>query len=740
MRWLYSITLFLSAFLLFFIQPMVGKMILPSLGGTPAVWNTCMVFFQAALLVGYLLAHGGVRFLGVQRQPVLHLALVVLPLLPMLHLLPLAVPLEGVPTASNNPVWWLLLRLTIGVGLPFLVIATNAPVLQMWFSQTGDKSAHDPYFLYGASNIGSLLALVAYPIVIERYLVLDDQARLWTYGYVALAALLLACAVGMRMSRRRLGDGPAPAELVVERAGEQLSVGRRLRWVLLAFIPSSLMLGATTHITTDIAPIPLLWVVPLALYVLSFVLVFARKPPIAHATVLRFFPIIIATVAIMSVQNAIPLGLVAMAAHLLMQFWSAMICHGELVKDRPGIGHLTQFYLWMSVGGVLGGMFNGLLSPVVFETIVEYPLVMVLACFVLATRGEYRIRRLAQDLGLGAIVAGLVFGLVWVMQIHVHLPAGPELLATIIMPVALCLAVWLIWHRWSGLGICVAACLVVLTVGARLDPAKTIYQGRNFYGVKAVTEDAQANYHELYCGTTVHGLQALHEKARRLPMSYYHQAGPIGDLFRVLGDRPQSRRVAVIGLGVGGLAAYCRPSDSFVFYEIDPEMEQIAANPEYFTYLSDCGSACSVVLGDGRMTIQDAPTGAYDLIFLDAFASDAVPTHLLTIEALQIYLDKLADDGLLVFNMTNRYLRLEYVLRNLGDSAGMASVMRNDLSFDLMDPRNNGRNFCQYLIMGRREEDLAGLRSIPGWVPPRHNPSVGVWTDKRTNVFSVLSW
>lgn len=738
MLWLYSLTLFLSAFLLFFIQPMVGKMILPSLGGTPAVWNTCMVFFQAALLAGYLLAHGGVRTLGIRRQPVLHLLLVALPLLPVLGLLPLSVPLEGVPTESNNPVWWLLTRLAIGVGLPFLAIATNAPVLQMWFSGTSHKAARDPYFLYGASNIGSLLALVGYPILIERYLTLDDQARWWMYGYLALAGLLVLCAIGLWRSRP---VGAADESTFVENSPpEALTIGRRLRWVLLAFVPSSLMLGATTHITTDIAPIPLLWVVPLALYVLSFVLVFARKPPIEHRKVMRFFPIILAAVALMSVQNAVPFGLFAMVAHLVLQFWAAMACHGELVKDRPEVRHLTQFYLWMSVGGVLGGIFNGLLAPVAFDTILEYPLVMVVACFVLARSGEYRPRPLALDVALGLCVGGLTFGLAWLMLFRVHLPPGPEVLTTIVIPTAFCLAAWIMRERWSTLAITVGACLLALAFNTRLHPNKTIYQGRNFYGVKAVVEDKAKTTHQLFCGTTIHGLQPLHPKARNLPMSYYHKAGPIGDLFRVLGDEPRSRNVAVIGLGVGGLAAYCRPTDRFVFYEIDPEMEAIARNPDYFTYLADCGEACSVVLGDGRMTIQNAPDGAYDIIFLDAFTSDAVPTHLLTIEALEIYLSKLSDDGLLVFNMTNRYLKLEYVLRNLADAGGLACIMRNDLRFDLRDPKNAGRSFCQYTIMARRESRLAGLAALQGWVPPRQNPAVGLWTDKRTNVFSVLDW
>ena len=387
----FGLTLFVSSVLLFLVQPMVGKMILPSLGGTPAVWNTCMVFFQAALLGGYAYAHASVNWLGVRRQAALHLILLFIPL----AVLPIVIGQDATPPTRGNPVFWLLGQLAWRVGLPFFVVSTSAPLLQRWFADTGHPAAKDPYFLYAASNLGSFLALLAYPLVVEPTLHLESQSVVWAGGYGALIGLILICAIVVWRSRSGGGTNPVGQDEALSGdlpATSAPTPGRRLRWVLLALVPSSLMLGVTTHVTTDLAPVPLLWIIPLALYLLTFVFVFARKPPISHALMLRVFPFAIVPAAILVVLVELPPvpDVVLVLVQLVTFFVAAMVCHGELVASRPAAGHLTEFYLWMSVGGVLGGLFNAVISPVLFNSLIEYPLMLVAACLALGVRGQGR--------------------------------------------------------------------------------------------------------------------------------------------------------------------------------------------------------------------------------------------------------------------------------------------------------------------------------------------------------------
>jgi spermidine synthase len=373
---LFALTLLVGASLLFSVQPMIAKMVLPLLGGAPAVWNTCMVFFQAALLAGYAYAHATASWLGVRRQAVLHLGLLLVPL----ALLPIGIAEDAARTLGPgaNPSLWLLGLLATTVGLPFFVVSATAPMLQRWFSRTGHASASDPYFLYAASNLGSMLALLAYPLVLEPTLRLSQQGRLWAAGYGVLVVLTLACATAVW--RRR--DPAAPADEAEGDAtgGDRIALGRRLWWVVLAFVPSSLMLGVTTYLTTDIVAIPLLWVIPLAIYLLTFILAFARRPPLPHAWMLRALPMAVVLLAlVLCVGGSHPAWI---PVHLLAFFVVALVCHGELARDRPPARDLTGFYLALSLGGVLGGLFNALVAPLVFDRIAEYPLVLVLACLV----------------------------------------------------------------------------------------------------------------------------------------------------------------------------------------------------------------------------------------------------------------------------------------------------------------------------------------------------------------------
>jgi hypothetical protein len=737
---IYATTLFVSALLLFLVQPMVGKMILPALGGTPAVWNTCMVFFQALLLAGYAYAHGAVRIFGVRGQSAVHLGLLLLPIVlsvtGLLVVLPIAIDTSGVPTSVDNPVGWLLIRLLIGVGLPFFVVSSNAPVLQMWFSRTGHSASADPYFLYSASNAGSLLALLGYPLVVERLLAVDRQSGLWYAGYGLLCGLALVCAGLLWRAPRSTADVPAPE---ID-DGRPVTGWRRLRWIALAFVPSSLMLGATTHITTDIAPVPLLWVVPLALYLLSFVIVFARRPIISHGRVLMFFPMVLALVAVMTIQGAASLGWIPVVLHLVMLLAAALACHGEMAADRPAARHLTEFFLWMSVGGVLGGLFNAVVAPLVFDTLIEYPLVMVVAGLVLVRRRDpntagNRALDFAIAVGIGLVVAGFLLLLRYGIKL-----STPPLILTILVPAALCIAVEQIWPRTLRFGLSVGAAMIAIVACSRLDSSRMLYEGRNFYGMKSAYAHPSGSYHEFAHGTTVHGAQWTDPKGQDTPLTYFHPTGPVGNVFRVYESMRVKQNVGIIGLGAGAMAPYAQPGQHFTFYEIDPEVARIASDPALFTYLERCGEKCDIVLGDGRLTLAAAPDAHYGLLFLDAFSSDAVPVHLLTREALELYLRKLDPDGLLIFNITNRYLDLAPLLASLAEETGLSCRVRRD---DANVPGVSQfplKKASRFFVMSRNARALARLERFPDWEKPDAGRTIRPWTDQYSNIFSVLDW
>jgi hypothetical protein len=765
---LYTATLFVSAYLLFLVQPMVGKMILPALGGTPAVWNTCMVFFQAVLLAGYAYAHGSVRLLGVRGQAWLQLVLLLLPLalsvLAIAAILPIAIDTSSVPTSENNPVWWLLGRLLLGVGLPFFVVSSNAPVLQMWFSRTGHASAKDPYFLYGASNLGSMLALLGYPVLVEPVLVLGDQSWAWAGGYALLFVLASGCAVGMWRASRKAADRAAAeaadgaAAVSTSPASEVLTVGRRLRWVALAFVPSSLMLGVTTHITAEIAPVPLLWVVPLALYLFTFVLVFARQPLIPLDLVLKVFPFLVAPTLVMTVQGIQSGGALPIPVHLAAFFVTAMACHGIMAKDRPSTRHLTQFYLLMSIGGVLGGLFNAIVGPLAFDTLVEYPLVMVLACFLAVPLGRRQGRLMPRllDFGLPVLAGTLAIVLLTALW-SIKVEGGGRLweakgarFLSVAVTAGLCLV---LVKRPLRFALGCGAVVLASVLWFRVYSEDVLYRSRNFYGVKSVKTDDEGHFRQFVHGSTVHGIQEMHPQTCHIPRAYFHPNGPIGDVFRAFNGRltqrqagprlPRSRgaRVAILGLGVGSMASslYAFPDQQFVFYEIDPEVERVARDADLFTFLADCPASCKVVLGDARLTLADAPEAHYQMIILDVFSSDAVPTHLLTREALQIYLSKLDLGGMLVLHVSNRYLDFGPLLGNLAKDAGLLCLARRD---DVVteQAKKDGCYPSEYVVMAREKRDVERLVWNPDWSEVSTRPGLGVWTDQYTNIFRLLSW
>ncbi|HET8533879.1 MAG TPA: fused MFS/spermidine synthase [Methylomirabilota bacterium] len=764
----YALTLFTGATLLFVMQPMVGKMILPLLGGTPAVWSTCMVFFQAALLGGYAYAHALTGRLRPSRQVLVHVVALALPF----AVLPLAVNPRLLRGGEANPILDVLTLLSLSVGLPFLVVSATAPLLQKWFTHTGHPAARDPYFLYAASNLGSMLALLGYPTLVEPRLHLHGsswltQTTLWSLGYAGLAGLTALCALTLWW-KPAVGPTSAPADAATAPAPleERPRWARRLYWIVLAFVPSSLLLGVTTYITTDLAAVPLLWVLPLAIYLLTFILAFGRWPRLLHRVVVRLaLPLTLVVIFLM--VSALPERIwVTVLWHFGLLFVLALACHGALALGRPGSRHLTEFYLLISVGGVLGGLFNALVAPLVFSSLIEYPLMMVLACVLLAAS-----EGAALGLGTGArrallaVAAAAALALVLYSEsatlrldfaflervfdpsadrVSDWLDPAERLLNKLLIYGPPLAVAWFLRRRPLHLGLALASILLISGfVDAR--NSDQIRQSRSFFGVLRISRDRDPKgYTELRHGTTLHGRQSLERARRAEPLSYYQRKGPVGQLFAELDHRAGSVHMAVVGLGTGTLAAYARPGDRITFYEIDRLVRDVAFDPAYFTYATDArdrGVTMRLELGDARIRMEavrrDRPEERYDVILVDAFSSDAIPVHLLTREALRLYFDLLAPRGILALHISNRYLRLEPVVAALAEDGRYARMLQDGGTDDIP-----GAVEASWAILARRTEDFGDLASDSRWTETHLDaePAVGAWTDDFHNLLSVFKW
>ena len=702
----FTATLFVGACLLFLVQPMVSKMILPYLGGSPSVWNTCMCFFQAMLLLGYAYAHWLATRFGGLAQAAIHAAVLAVAAL----FLPFDLTTQLPPT-EGSPVPWLVARLAITVGPPFFAISATAPLLQRWFSRTDHPAAGDPYFLYAASNGGSLLALLAYPLIVEPALPLWQQSRDWSFGLGLLAFGIAFCWVGYRNHR---SGAPAIAETAPRPA-----LAERLRWVAYAFVPSSLLLAVTAYITTDLAAAPLFWVVPLALYLATFVLAFSRRPLLPHGLMLRLLPLLIIPVVILAIGVH---SVWVLLLHLACFFVVAMVCHGELARSRPDARDLTEFYLWISLGGVLGGLFDALLAPVLFPDIWEYPLMLVAACAIRPAgmadeKSAWRADLLWPALLLAGLLALLPLG---------SLPIWLVFAAAAISALAL---VKFSERRWRfALG--VGACLLFAQL---LSAGETLATTRSFFGVNRVRLMEDGAFRVLQHGTTVHGVESTGPDGPTTPLGYYSRRGPFGQFFAAAAGRNLSR-VGVVGLGAGELACYARPGQSWTFHEIDPAVEMLARDGRFFHFLEACGNHPRIVLGDARLTLADAPDHSYDLIVIDAFSSDSIPLHLLTREAFALYQRKLAADGIILFHVSNRYLDLAPVVVAL--AADVGAPARHLLYFPV--PATIDDPAAEILAVGRPGGDLEFLPTAAGWEAPP--APAAVWTDERSDIISRIRW
>ncbi len=701
-------TVFGSAVLVFAVQPLVTRLVLARLGGSAAVWNTALVFFQVVLLAGYGLAHVTTTRLRPTGQLVAHLALFAAGA----AVLPIGLGASWRPPVAGTPVWWLLGVLLAVVGLPYLALTTMSPLVQRWFAATGHARAADPYFLYAASNAGSLIGLVTYPFVVEPRLTLSQQARLWAIGYglVAIGAGVLALVA-------HRGDRPPRPFVTTPTA--PVPWRRRLSWVVWAAIPASLLVGATTHVTTDIGSIPLLWVGPLALYLLSYIVAFAtRRMPVAVADHLLFAA---AGAAGMSFVVRPSQRWAEIALHLALVAAAGLAFHLRLAETRPDPSRLTEFFVWTSLGGVLGGSLNALVAPLLFHRIVEYPAVLALAVVLAWRRPAYRGR---WRWTLPAEVA--VPAAAWFLVDGIDTPGRWLLIVAAVLATAL---------RRRPVAVA-AALAVVMVLGTDSRWAAAIRFERSFYGAFFVTDTGQ--FRAITHGTTLHGQQPLDPAIAREPSTYYARTGPVGQLFdRYAGD-PRLDRVGVVGLGVGTLAGYSEPNRRITFFEIDAEIARTARDPALFTYLSDAPGPVDVVLGDGRLSLERWDGDPFGLLVVDAFSSDAIPTHLLTREAVSTYLDRLTPDGVLALHISNRYYDLEPVV------AAIATDLRVDrlVQFDsaITDPFSQqiGKTSSHWVVLARSSKALDPLRSIAVWQPLGGRPGVTAWTDERIDLLGVL--
>jgi len=727
----YTSAIFVSALLLFSVQPLFTKMVLPRLGGSPAVWSVAMVFFQSLLLAGYSYAHFLMRIKNRAIPVAVHLVLLVLALLT----LPLSIAGSfGEPPNSGYP-FWLLALFAVSIGLPFFALAANNPLLQAWFVRTGHPAGPDPYFLYASSNTGSFLALLSYPVLLEPMFTLRTQNLIWTGGYGMLIVLIAACgalllrspALSVADAQVEETDAPPPSWML------------RGRWIFLAAVPSGLLIAVTAHISTDVAAAPLLWVLPLSLYLLTWVLVFQSRPLLPHQWMLLAQPVAIAGVVILLAFGGEQNLLLTLGGHLVCFFVIAMACHGELARTRPPAKYLTGFYVALSFGGMVGGLFAGLIAPYAFSWVAEYPILLALAALC-RPPGDERLPRWSRWYwpflaALAVALIGLSYSTgtasSWLQDHRVWAAGSVGVLAGL-------LALALNASRWK-----IFVTVVVALIAIRVYPADEgrVVTVRSFFGVHKIVITPHGQYHVLMHGTTIHGAQKFENDdgtpvtGRPEPITYYHKDGGIGQAITAARERKAAPlRVAVIGVGSGTLACASEPGETWKFFEIDQTVVDTARDPKYFSYIQNCEPDFKPVIGDARLTFAKEPDGVYDLIIVDAYSSDAIPIHLATEEAMKIYKDKLTPQGAVVMHVSNRHLELSSVIVGIADANDLKSWVYSEDS-----GRDDEYIFATSVVVSAREEtDVGKLASSDEWAETEADDKQRVWTDDYSNVLGAV--
>ncbi len=729
----YTAAIFVSALLLFSVQPLFTKMVLPRLGGSPAVWSVAMVFFQSLLLAGYAYAH---LLMQSRRRIVpvtVHLVLLIVALLT----LPLSIAGGWGEPPHSGYAFWLLGLFAVSIGLPFFALAANNPLLQAWFVRTGHPAGPDPYFLYASSNIGSFLALLSYPVLLEPMFTLRTQNLVWTAGYGVLVLLIAGC--GLLLMR-------SPVQATVDLQAEDIQSpapawSLRARWIFLAAVPSGLLIAVTAHISTDVAAAPLLWVLPLSLYLLTWVLVFQSRPLLPHKWMLALQPLAIAgVVALLAVGGEQNL-LLTLGGHQLCFFVIAMACHGELARTRPAAKYLTGFYVALSFGGMIGGLFAGLIAPYSFSWIAEYPILLAFAALCRPSDGGER--WLSWTRWYWPALAGIAFGLIVPAWLEDRGGAGwlQDHRAWVVGAVGVLAAALALVLKASRLKIFATVVLALVLLRVYPSDDGRVETVRSFFGVHKIVVTPGGYYHVLMHGTTIHGAEKYLNNdgtpvtGRPEPITYYHKDGGIGQAITAVRERKgEPLRVAVIGVGSGTLTCAAKPGESWKFFEIDQTMVDTASDPKYFSYIQNCAPDFKPVIGDARLTFAKEPDGVYDLIIVDAYSSDAIPIHLATEEAMKIYKDKLAPQGAVVMHVSNRHLELESVVVGIADANDLKSWVYNEDS-----GRDDEYIFSTDVVVSARDEaDVGKLASSGKWAETEPTENQRNWTDDYSNILGAV--
>jgi hypothetical protein len=732
---LFGPTLFLSAFLLFWFEPMVGKMMLPFLGGAASVWITCLLFFQLMLLTGYGYVHALERIGTIRTQILVHTLL----MLAVFAFLPIHFEPRINESASIHPSTWLLWELIKSVGVPFAIVSTTAPLLQNWLSKTPAGSGRDPYFLYAISNAGSLIGLVAYPLLIEPNSGVRIQSSWWFVGYLLLTLIVFVIAVFVWKNTQSKVDAiVSSAETTTDTVADTPTPAwnDRLFWLAAAFVPSGLMSAVTNHILLNLASVPFLWIIPLAAYLITFMVAFGRRVHVSLPLLSRIVPVILLLLfPFVAVARAVAAEYMwyVVAVHILILFSGALLCHTALAARRPSAKHLTEFYLWVAIGGALGAAFTAIVAPSLFRTVVEYPLLVATLAFFRQTRdADTKINGL--DLIFPASLGFLVIGASKLLH-WASVDLTSNLTTPLAMDAAIILIAFLFRHR--AIRFALAMAILVLAYHNLLPQfyggSQFIFTTRNFFGVKGVKYDLASNSRRLLHGDTLHGIESLEPDLVGRPLSYYDPSGPIGDVMQLLSERPD-QQIGVLGLGTGSMAGWTAPHRHITFFDIDPQVYDIAKR--FFTFLPHCRENCSVVIGDGRLSLERANDGQFDLLLLDAFNSDSIPAHLVSREAVRMYVAKLKRNGLLMFHVSNRYMNVEGLVAAIVADAGLHARIRHDEDLDAAPLKARSH----YVLAAPNVEAFGSLKDDANWEKVAKPDKIKAWTDDYSNMVEILRW
>lgn len=730
-RWLFVLTILTGSFLLFLVQPMVARMAMPRLGGAPAVWISAQLVYQALLLGGYAYAHYLTHFQP-RKQAMVHIGLFAIALL----WLPVGL-IASNPPANASIILFVPWLLAASIGPLFLAVAAQAPLMQRWFHFHAPDA--DPYPLYAASNIGSFAGLIAYPLVVEPLLGNHEQSWLWSGIYIALLLLMTACAYTIYRDRGDEGDVADAA--IADEAPPTWK--RRFHWIALAAVPSGLMLATTTHITTDMMSIPLLWAIPLGLYLLSFSVAFAARRWLADLIVFLspFLILCLGGTALFSTSRSPVLILVA---SLSLMFVVAVALHSLMYRDRPSPRYLTQFYLLMSVGGVIGGIFCALFAPVIFNWVYEYPILILAAIALIPQQSLIPLSRLSEEQArsyrwIQICVAAVL--LTWVIYyLYTYGTPANDKLVYFIVPLLL-VGVWMVGNR-PAVFMMLLATMAVADGWDKMQLKTEAYRTRSYFGIYNVYPDHYENLQKLVNGTTLHGLQNLAPEKATEPTSYYGRESGVGIVLQraqILNSK--GARVGIVGLGAGTLACYKQPGQEWHFYEIDPVMADIAKDPKHFSFLSRCTPDAPVHIGDARLTLDDQAANSLDILVIDAFSSDAIPMHLLTKEAFQVYREVLGKDGVLVVHISNRYFDLEPVIDAESRNGGWTTAARWDYP-DGTDPAITSSTWIAMATSAERLQEATDYVNgdAPQWSEVRKYPNFSGWTDDYGSVLPLVKF